>query len=40
MLIQEVSTRWDFTYYMMERIVEQYNAITTALCPLDRNDLA
>ena len=31
-LIQEVETRWNSTYYMLERITEQHQAITTALC--------
>ena len=31
-LIQEVETRWNSTYYMFERITEQHQAITTALC--------
>ena len=38
-LIQEVETRWNSTFYMLERIVEQHEAITTALCLLDRSDL-
>ena len=38
-LIQEVDTRWNSTFYMFERIVEQYQAITTALCLSGRNDL-
>ena len=28
-LVQEVSTRWNSTYLMFERIVEQFEAITT-----------
>ena len=38
-LIQEVETRWNSTFYMFERIVEQHQAITTALCLHNRNDL-
>ena len=38
-LIQEVDTRWNSTFYMFERIVEQHQAITTALCLSNRNDL-
>ena len=38
-LIQEVETRWNSTFYMLKRIVEQHEAITTALCLLDRSDL-
>ena len=38
-LINDVDTRWNSTYYMMERILVQQQAITTALCLLDRKDL-
>ncbi len=38
-LIQEVDTRWNSTFYMFERIVEQHQAITTALCLSSRNDM-
>ena len=38
-LVQEVSTRWNSTYLMFERIVEQSEAITTALCLLGQNHL-
>ena len=38
-LIQEVDTRWNSTFYMFERIVEQHQAITTALCLSNRNYL-
>ena len=38
-LIQEVDTRWNSTFFMFNRIVEQYDAITTALCLLGRNNL-
>ena len=31
-LIQEVSTRWNSTYLMFERVIEQFDGITTALC--------
>ena len=31
-LIQEVETRWNSTYHMFQRITEQHQAITTALC--------
>ena len=30
MLIQDVSTRWNSSYYMLERLVEQKKAITVA----------
>ena len=35
--MQEVSTKWNSTYLMFERIVEQFEAITTALCLLGQN---
>ena len=38
-LIQHVETRWNSVYYMLELFIEQYIAIRTALCLLDRNDL-
>ena len=31
-LIQEVETRWNSNYHMFERITEEHQAITTALC--------
>ena len=37
--MQEVSTRWNSTYLMFERIVKQFEAITTALCLLGQNHL-
>lgn len=38
-LIQDVATRWNSTFFMFERIVEQHECITTALCLSSRNDL-
>ena len=38
-LIQDVSTHWNFTYLMLERFYEQFEAITTALCLVGQNDL-
>ena len=38
-LIQQVDTRWNSVYYMLERYLEQEEAIRTTLCRLDRNDL-
>jgi len=38
-LIQDVQTRWNSTYYMFERIIEQNEAIATTLCMLNRNEL-
>lgn len=37
-LIQQVDTRWNSVYYMLEHYLEQ-EAIRTTLCLLDRNDL-
>ena len=38
-LIQEVDTRWNSTFYMFERIIEQHEAVTNTLCLSNRNDL-
>ena len=38
-LIQQVVTRWNSVYYMLERYLEQHEAIRTALCMLEKNDL-
>ncbi|XP_076042318.1 zinc finger BED domain-containing protein 4-like [Oratosquilla oratoria] len=38
-LLQDVDTRWNSTYYMMERYLEQSELVTTTLCLLGRNDL-
>ena len=38
-LIKEVETRWNSTFYMFQRYLEQHNAITTTLCLLDKKDL-
>ncbi|KAK3870849.1 hypothetical protein Pcinc_023961 [Petrolisthes cinctipes] len=38
-LIQSVDTRWNSTFYMLERLVEQQTAITTVLCLLGKNSL-
>ena len=38
-LIQQVDMRWNSTYYMVQRYLEQHEAIKTTLCLLDRNDL-
>ena len=38
-LIQDVATRWNSTYLMFERIVSQHEAVTTALCLLDKADM-
>ena len=38
-LIQDVETRWNSTFFMFQRIIEQHEALTTTLCLLDRSDL-
>lgn len=38
-LIQYVETRWNSTFYMFERIIEQHEAITTTLCLLNKSSL-
>ena len=38
-LIQEVTTRWNSTYYMVERIVEQQQPLCAALLELRKGDL-
>lgn len=38
-LVQEVQTRWNSTYLMLERFHEQFEAITTTLCLLGHNDI-
>ena len=38
-LIRDVVTRWNSSYYMYERLVEQYKAVNTTLCFLDHSQL-
>ncbi|MBN3283372.1 ZBED4 protein, partial [Polyodon spathula] len=38
-LIQSVETRWNSVFYMLERLHEQREAVTTALCLLGKNTL-
>ncbi|XP_019858685.1 PREDICTED: zinc finger BED domain-containing protein 1-like [Amphimedon queenslandica] len=38
-LIQEVCTRWNSTYLMFQRYVEQHEAVTATLCLLGHNAL-
>lgn len=39
-LVQEVETRWNSTFYMFQRIVEEYKEVKLTLCSLDREDLS
>ena len=38
-LVQDMATHWNSTYLMFERIVQQNDAVTTALCLSGRNYL-
>ncbi|KAK3872140.1 hypothetical protein Pcinc_022761 [Petrolisthes cinctipes] len=38
-LIQDVDTQWNSSFYMLERMIEQHDAVTTVLCLLGRNNL-
>lgn len=38
-LIQSVDIRWNSVFYMMERMYEQNEAVTTALCLLEESEL-
>ena len=38
-LIQDVETRWNSTFYMFERIVEQHKAVTTTLCLQSKSEM-
>lgn len=38
-LIQDVDTRWNSTFYMMQRFVQQNQLITTTLCLMGKNDM-
>lgn len=38
-LIRSVDTRWNSVFYMLERLGQQNEAVTTALCLLGRNAL-
>ena len=38
-LIQQVETRLNSTFYILERYLEQEEAATTMLCVLDKNDI-
>lgn len=36
---QSVDTRWNSVFYMLQRLSEQNEAVTTSLCLLGRSDL-
>ena len=38
-LIQDVETRWNSTFYMFKRMLEQHHAVTTTLCLQGKNEL-
>ncbi len=38
-LVQDVSTRWNSTFLMFERIIEQNEAVVTTLCLLNRSEM-
>ena len=38
-VIQECETRWNSTFFMLERYIELHPAVTTSLCLLSRNNL-
>ena len=38
-LIQDVEMRWNWVFYMFERLIEQHKGVITTLCMLDRNSL-
>ena len=38
-LIQDVVTRWNSTFYMFERLVQEYQSVNTTVCLMDRTDL-
>ena len=38
-LIKDVDTRWNSMFYMLKRILEQHDAVTTTLCLQGKNDM-
>lgn len=38
-LIKEVDTRWNSTFYMLQRYLQLHTQFTTALCVVQKNDM-
>ena len=38
-LIQDVTTHWNSSYYMFQRLIDEYQAVNTTLCMMDHSGL-
>ena len=38
-LIQDVTTCWNSSYYMFQRLIYEYEAVNTTLCMMDHSEL-